>query len=82
MSKKRVVTGVEGFTPVNDDNTPEIEISSVDVDSDELKKEFCDISGGVGVNSPAVEADSNCCTKDQGCSLVSVTFLECAFFYV
>ena len=73
MSKKRIVTGAEGFSPVKDKNTPEIKISSVDVGSDELKKDFCDISGGVGVgvNSPAVEADLNCCAEDKDCPSVS-----------
>ena len=38
MSKKRVVTGQEGSCPVNENNTPEIEISCVDrVDVEELK---------------------------------------------
>ena len=40
---------------MKDDNTPEIKISSDVSDVEKLKKEICDVSGGVAVNVNGVD---------------------------
>ena len=53
MSKKRVVTGQEGSCPVNENNTPENKISSVDsVDVDTKLKCCSGCNSDVHLDSP------------------------------